>query len=254
MKGNVMKEKIYTIPVNESYEQDAECPFCYLEQKLEKEAVEYALGAAMMEPDYRIISNEKGYCNKHFSMMLAMPNKLSLALVLETHLKEVRDKLEKYGKVINKAEKTNSGFFKKNKETVGVEVASETKKISQSCVICDKIKETLTRYTEVFFYMWEKDEEFRKKVEKSKGFCIKHFSMLFENAEKYLKNPNDFLKAVYDIEMNNLERINNDIHRFTLKFDYRNKDMEWGAAADAPIRTIEKLSGYSIPVKNNEKQ
>ena len=79
--------------------------------------------------------------------------------------------------------------------------------------LCDKIKETLTRYTEVFFYMWEKDEEFRKKVEKSKGFCIKHFSMLFENAEKYLKNPNDFLKAVYDIEINNLERINNDIHR-----------------------------------------
>ena len=62
---------------------------CVIEKKLEAEAVEYALGAAMMEPDYRIISNEKGYCNKHFSMMFAKPNKLSLALVLETHIDEI---------------------------------------------------------------------------------------------------------------------------------------------------------------------
>lgn len=249
-----MKEKIYTIPVNESYEQDDECPFCYLEKKLEKEAVEYALGPAMMEPDYRIISNEKGYCNKHFSMMLAMPNKLSLALVLETHLKEVRKKLNKFENAINKNETSANGLFRKNKVSTGTEVSSSIKNISESCVICDKINETLSRYTDVFFYMWEKDEEFRKKVQNSKGFCLKHFSMLFENAEKHLKNPQEFMKSIYEIEMINLERINQDIHRFTLKFDYRNKDMEWGTAADAPIRTIEKLSGYSIPVKDNEKQ
>ena len=35
-----------------------------------------------------------------------------------------------------------------------------------------------------------------------------------------------------------------DIHKFTLKFDYRFKDMDWGTAYDAPIRTIEKIAGY----------
>ena len=53
-----MKEKIYTIPLTEAYEEDCECPFCKLEQQLEQEAVEYALGASMMEPDSRVNSNE----------------------------------------------------------------------------------------------------------------------------------------------------------------------------------------------------
>ena len=55
-----MKEQIYTIPVNEVYDTDCECPLCELEKKLEKETLDYALGAAMMEPEFRMESNEKG--------------------------------------------------------------------------------------------------------------------------------------------------------------------------------------------------
>ena len=81
-----MKEQIYTIPVNEAYETDCECPLCFLERKLEQEAVEYELGAAMMEADHREESNNKGFCNRHFEMMFHSGNKLSLALVLDTAL------------------------------------------------------------------------------------------------------------------------------------------------------------------------
>lgn len=56
-----MKEQIYTIPVNEVYDTDCECPLCELEKKLEKETLDYALGAAMMEPEFRMESNEKGF-------------------------------------------------------------------------------------------------------------------------------------------------------------------------------------------------
>ena len=49
-----MKEQIYTIPVNEVYDTDCECPLCELEKKLEKETLDYALGAAMMEPEFRM--------------------------------------------------------------------------------------------------------------------------------------------------------------------------------------------------------
>lgn len=244
-----MKEKIYTIPITESFEQDSECPFCFLEKKLEKELVEYALGPAMMEPDYRIVSNEKGYCNKHFSMMLAMPNKLSLALVLETHLKNVREKLEKFEAKVLTMESKKKGLLKKNKNTVLTSISDETKKITETCVICDKLKETMDRYIDVFFYMWEKDKEFQSKVINSKGFCLKHFSTIINSAENSLKNPSAFLKEVFKTETENLKRINDDIHRFTLKFDYRNKDMEWGNAIDAPVRTIEKLSGHTVSVK-----
>jgi len=233
-----MKETIYTIPLNESYEQDSECPLCFIEKGLEKEAVEYALGAAMMEPDYRIVSNDKGYCNKHFSRMFAIPNKLSLALVLDTHMNEIIKKLKASEKVITKDGK--GGLFKKSEGGQSEPV----KKITSSCVVCDRVNETMKRYIEIFFYMWEKDEKFREKVLSSKGFCLEHFSALVEGAAKNLKNPAEFVRKIYDMEIENLTRINEDVHKFTLKFDYRNKDMEWGTAEDAPIRAIEKIQGY----------
>ena len=68
--------------------------------------------------------------------------------------------------------------------------------------------------------------------------------MASKQAEKYLKNPSDFIKPVYEKQVKELDRIQEEIHHFTLKFDYRNKDMEWGNAKDAPIRSIEKLAGY----------
>ena len=49
-----MKEQIYTIPVNEVYDTDCECPLCELEKKLEKETLDYARGAAMMDPEFRM--------------------------------------------------------------------------------------------------------------------------------------------------------------------------------------------------------
>ena len=41
-----MKEQIYTIPVNEVYDTDCECPLCELEKKLEKETLDYEIGRA----------------------------------------------------------------------------------------------------------------------------------------------------------------------------------------------------------------
>ncbi|MBQ3037674.1 MAG: ABC transporter substrate-binding protein [Clostridia bacterium] len=241
-----MKEKIYTIPVNEAYEQNCECPLCFLERKLEEEAVEYALGAAMMEPDYRVISNEKGYCNKHYSMLFKRPNKLSLALVLDTHLEEIRKNFSSVEKDINKLEKGT--LFKKPSTECLDRFTQNNKKTTCSCVICDKTKHTTERYIEVFFWLWKNDEEFKEKLKNSKGLCIPHFTTLCEKAFSNLSHADasDFVKLIYNKQLSELDRIQEDIHRFTLKFDYRNRDMEWGTAADAPIRTIEKLSGYIL--------
>ncbi|MDD6564989.1 MAG: DUF6062 family protein, partial [Clostridiales bacterium] len=91
-----------------------------------------------------------------------------------------------------------------------------------------------------------KDDEFKEKFISSKGVCLKHFKMLSEGAKTSLKGTDiaDFLNVLIDKEINELSRIQDDIHKFTLKFDYRNQDMPWGTAKDAPKRTIEKLSGY----------
>ena len=39
------------------------------------------------------------------------------------------------------------------------------------------------------------------------------------------------------------ELLNEDVHKFTLKFDYRNKDMPWGNSKTAPKRSVYALGG-----------
>ncbi len=245
-KGRVsglMKETIYTIPLNEVYDDAKECPLCELSKKLENEAVEYALGAAMMEPDYRIESNKKGYCNRHFSMLYQNTNKLSLALVLDTHLEEFRKELFKISKA---APSENRGFLKKgNSKDFSKKLSGFLEEKEKSCVVCDKIEKNMTRYINILVEMWEKDEEFKKKFENSKGVCIPHYKELVNAAVKKLsdKKAMEFISFLSEKQNAELERIQEDIHKFTLKFDYRNAQMEWGTAKDAPIRTIEKISG-----------
>ena len=243
-----MKEKIYTIPVNEAFDTDCECPLCHLRKRLEEEAVDYALGAAMMEPDYRIVSNSKGYCNRHFSMMLPKKEKLSLALVLETHMQEVIAQINSANDSIQSLKEEKSSIFKKKEKDSFEVIQNKVSEIINSCVICDKLDTTMARYISVVFYLWEKEEEFRNKLISSKGFCLPHLMDLTEGAKKHLsrKKAIEFIELVYNKEISELERIQNEVHKFTLKFDYRNTGEKWGSEKDSPKRSIEKLSAFVI--------
>ncbi len=246
-----VKEKIYTIPVNEAYDTDCECPMCFLEKNLERETLDYTLGAAMMEPDFRENSNKKGFCNRHFSMLFDMQSKLPLALILDTHLEEVRKELDKLSKDAKSLGAAKGGLFKKTgADTFAAAVTERIGEIERGCVVCDKINYTMERYADVLLYMWANDGEFKEKFDKSKGVCLKHMRMIAGMAEKSLKDAQaaQFLSALFEKQSAELSRIQDDIHKFTLKFDYRNKDMEWGTAQDAPIRVIEKITGY---IKND---
>lgn len=239
-----MKENIYTIPLNEAFESGCECPLCHIEKKNEEEAVSYALGAAMMEPDFRIESNEKGFCRNHYRMLFKKPNKLSLALILETHLLSISKSFESLDGDFNALSSEKKKLFKSSPKNETIhDWFSENQ---SSCVICDKINNTKKRYIEVLFHMWKNDENFKKKLYDSKGFCLYHFKDLVDSSQEFLnKNERaDFLKIIYKKEKDELAAIREDTHKFTLKFDYRNRDMELGSAVDAPKRAIEKLSGF----------
>ena len=241
-----MKEQIYTIPVNEVYDTDCACPLCELEKRIETESVEYSLGAAMMEPDYRVESNERGYCNKHYGMMFARPNKLSLALVLDTHMIEVRKKFDELKKSAAALKGAKTGFFKKsNASDVAEKLYNFGKNVTEDCMVCKKVSFTMERYIDVILYMWATRDEFKEKFSRSKGFCLKHFYEVCKMIPKSLSDADaaKFIPELAEKEGALLDALQEDIHKFTLKFDYRNKDMPWGTAEDAPIRTIEVLAG-----------
>ena len=54
-----MKEKLYTIPVNEAFDVKDECPFCYAERELERDTLDFVLGAgaSYMESDFRELTD-----------------------------------------------------------------------------------------------------------------------------------------------------------------------------------------------------
>ena len=250
-----MKEKIYTIPVNEAFDKNCACPFCTLFHKLERERVTYTLGASMMEPDARAITNELGFCQRHFKMLFDEPNKLSLALVLDTHLKSVITKMHSAGAQVGKEEK-KSGLFKKKSTDNSLPLAHFAQSITSECAICNNINSTMERYIDVFFYMWENDPDFKKKFDNCSGVCLPHYGELVKKSKKYLKadSAGRFLSELFEKQEKLFSSLGEDIHKFTLKFDYRNKDMPWGSAKDAPKRVIEYLSGESLGGKDDKNE
>lgn len=235
-----MKEKIYTIPLSDAFAEGGECPFCTLEKKLEAEQVSYALGASMMEPDARIISNNKGYCRRHFEQMSREGKALSLGLVLDTHLNELIKNLEEAAN----APKAKGGLFKKpaSEDPVAEVLANN----QSSCLICDKLQHTLEKFAEVFWYLYKNEPDFKEKVANCQGFCLPHFKLLLGCADHELSGKvlEEAKAEVTSLELTHLKRINNEVNWFTKKFDYRNQDAPWGNSKDAPQRAMEKLSKF----------
>ncbi len=255
-----MKEKIYTIPVTEAFEQDCECPVCVLEKKLEDQYTDYYLGAALMEPDCRIETNKNGFCRRHFELLYnRQENRLGLGLVTDTHIREQLSKLKELSKAADAAAKNArspnplvgalTGKFSKKQS--GSEPAAKLLEMlttfENSCTICGKLEYTMDRYMDVIMYLWSREEDFRKIFAGKKGFCMAHLKLLAEASDKYLK-PHEstlFISLLLQQQVENLERIEKELDWFTKKFDYRYNDAPWGNSKDALPRSIQKLKGYS---------
>ena len=224
-----MKEKIYTIPVNESFDEKTECPLCFLRKKLESEEVDYALGAAMMEPDVRIETNRLGFCESHLNQMTSRRGRLQLALMLETHTKELHNMIFKGGilsSAVKKAEKAES--------------------VRRTCFVCDKIGWGFERMTETIYRTYENDRDFREIFNGQDMFCLEHYSMLVRGMGKKMKRyGDDFAKTLETKAGNYLDSLSADLKKYCSMYDYRNSgaDADWGNSKDSIERTVEFLTG-----------
>ena len=231
-----MKENIYTIPINDAFAADCECPICEFMSKEEKNKIEYSLGASMMEPDERIVSNRLGYCQRHTQMMYDFGNKLSHALVLETRLKYIKEEIAKYSKQLKKPKKI---LFSSNQ-------SADELSLSKTCVVCERLHKIEKDFVANFFYLYKKEPEFREKFFASKGFCLPHFEYLANLTYSHLNSDvgYEFLQKLCKLQSDNLVRVTEDVEWFTKKFDYRYKDEDWKNSKDAVIRGSLKISGF----------
>ena len=240
-----MREHIDTIPVNEAFASGHECPFCYLERMAEQRAIRYILGpgASYMEPDVRAMTDKQGFCREHFKKMYDFSNQLGSALIMQTYLARVLEELDREEANFEiPAKRTLFGGKKADSEDSGLLAWAKEK--GSSCCLCQKLEYNMERYYHTFFVML-KEEEFRSRVEGSKGFCMRHFARLLELAKTELPNGQRewFYKAVIPLMKENLLRVKGDLDHFVSMFDYRSAGKDWGNAKDAVSRTMQKLQG-----------
>lgn len=234
-----MKEQLYTIPVNDAFDADCECPICAMYQSLEDNAIEYTMGPSYMEDDNRAMTDEMGFCQHHIRSLYEQKNRLGLALILKTH----SDKLIKDLKAAsNQKPQGSNGLFKKASAPSGV--GSYVSRLESTCFICNRINNTYDRYLNTLFHLWKKDSSFPSKVRQCKGFCVYHYAELYDLAPTQLKGKelDDFLRILDDVFFTNMKRVNDDLEWFINKYDYRYQDEPWKNSKDAIPRTIIKTN------------
>lgn len=251
-----MKEKLYTIPLNDAVNAGDECPFCYIERNVEQDLLDYVLGSAAsyMEADTRALTDDAGFCREHIRKMYDYGNTLGNAWILKTHyrrvISEMTSEFKKYSpQKISFKDKLSKPGEAKNP------IAKWTRARDNSCYICREFDKTYDRYLDTFFMLFKDDSAFRDKVMNGKGFCLHHFGDLLEYGENHLsdKEKTSYYPELFKLMQDNMERLYEDISWLIEKFDYKNKDADWKNSRDAVGRGMQKLRG-SYPADPPYKQ
>lgn len=232
-----MKEKLYTIPINDAFNDPCECPLCAMYSQLEEDALRNTMAGYMVD-DQRMETNKTGFCEKHIGMLMKRQDKLGVSLMLDTHMETVIKELEN----MSEEPVRKTLFGKSRPEENGV--AAYTEKISNSCFVCDKIESIFTQYLKTICYLYKKESDFRGKLLSSRGFCTKHYGMMYAMGQEQLsgKTQEQFLADIRQVYLENMKRVKADLEWYIQKYDYRFKDEPWKNSKDAVERSITKLN------------
>ncbi len=223
-----MRDSILTIPISEILEPREGCPICRMRDMLEQRTVEYIMGAAMMEPDVRIETNRAGFCHTHFRQMMKQKNRLSLALMLQTHLEEVDRQLFSRKKL----------FEPKNARK------AKLSQINESCFVCEKVDWGMERLMRTFFEM-SSHSDIKQLLSEQEYICLPHFDLLQSLAPAYLQKYelDSFNKLISSLTENYIAVLYKDVSQYCSMYDYRNtgKDADWGNSRDSIERAVKFL-------------
>ena len=220
-----MRYDITNIPVAEVFEEGDGCPICRLRNTLEKRAVEYITGAAMMEPDIRIETNKKGFCLTHYRQMLGQRNRLSVALTMESRLEELEKQI--FG----------GSFIGKNAK----KQAKDATNVLSTCYVCEQMEDAMTKMLATVCRTWEAQKDFRDLFEGQDCLCLPHFAALVETSVGAMskKVQPDFAKAASKLAKKYLTTLREDVHHFCGMYDHSNAgNNDWGNSKDSIERSV----------------
>ena len=213
-----MNEQIYTIPINESFERQDGCPFCHLHETLQGQSIDYVLGAAMMEPNVRIETNKRGFCKPHYTALCAKNNRLSLALLLESHVDELTTLLA--------AQATDT---KRGLKTL--------QDLQDSCFICERIALFMGHFYRNTAYLYRNEPAFAALFDKQPYFCLEHLSAFLTVAQAELSKKEfpALYAACLQKAAQHLKVTKDNVSEFCRSYDYRAAGQPLSEAAQKSI-------------------
>lgn len=228
-----MREDITSIPVTDVFDEKDGCPLCRMRDLLEQRVTDYITGAAMMEPDVRCETNERGFCLTHYRQLLQKRARLPVALMMESRLAEVEKQVFAGLPLIGKSSKRQ---------------AASAADVTQSCFVCERVDWAMSRLLATVCRLWEQERDFRQSFEEQEYLCLPHFTMLATLAGSNMskKNVGEFQKAASTLCRKQLASLQADVSHFCKMFDYRNSgdaNADWGNSRDSVERSIAFLSG-----------
>jgi len=196
-----MQEKIYEIPLNDTFDVNEGCPFCRIADRLEAQRLEYILGPALMEPEVRIQTNKVGFCTDHLAKMKQGGNPLGLVLLLDSYLATLEQNLDD---VVRQKRKSNE-------------------KWDRGCFVCDRVAAEMERYRAVFYYMYAKQPEFAQKFERSE-MCLGHMLFLVRGNTLKGKQLEAFVKVTEDKIKGKVHGLHYQAEQFADMFDHLKRE------------------------------
>ena len=182
-----------------------------------------------MKPDIRQMTNEEGFCLSHYEIMLTKKRMLGMALMMESHLADVKKRM--LGSVI---------IGDKRRAAI-----SSLGELEESCYVCSRIDKNLEAMISTVVYLFESDGEFKKKFLKAPYFCLPHYRRMLEYASKRMskRSYSEFYDAAFAVNERYIDTLTSDVSWFCKKFDYRYDSEPWYNSKDSVKRSVKFLSG-----------
>ena len=215
--------------IKEKFKVDCECPLCEIQKVVEEQFLHEFLNDAVMEDNTRIKVGKLGFCARHFDMLFARPNKLSVALQMST-------RADKISEILTPVKNVKSA----------VKQAKLLLESGKSCAICDYTEESMVKYYKTIAQMYERERDFYKTLISSKGFCLHHYAELLRYSKSAGFMAKNYVDVLSGVQIRNFDRIKSDLKEFCDKHDYRNAMKPLGDAESALPRTREKFYGKKL--------
>ena len=215
--------------IKEKFATDCECPLCEIQKIVEEQFLHEFLNDAVMEDNTRIKVGKEGFCAKHFDMLFARPNKLSVALQIGTRVNTLQTLI---------TDEKNVSKQIKNAKAI--------KESSKTCAICYYVEESMVKYYKTIAQMFVREREFLKTLIGTKGFCMHHYAELLTYCHSAGFLAKEYVGVLGGVQKRKMERLQAELKKFCDKHDYRNANEPLGSAETALPRMRDKVYGKKI--------